>query len=136
MAVAKGTSHHADTVGTLFKSLQDIFNVYFARAGQFDNFGPGWVGDAQGSSRVGSHVGTIDTGKDSDLRIETIIRHVGRNLHEVVVELLSGTVALQAVRLSRWVRVSDRAQAGGGQETLPNQKKIKLPATGPIPPDL
>jgi hypothetical protein len=75
MAVAKGTGHHADTVGSLLKGLQNIFDVHFARARQFDNFGPGWVSETESPGRVGSHISAVDAGEDSNVRIETIIKH-------------------------------------------------------------
>jgi hypothetical protein len=76
MTIADRASHYADAVGPLLKSLQDIFNVYFACARQFDHFGPGWVSDMESPGRVGGHIGTIDASKNGDLRIETIIRHI------------------------------------------------------------
>jgi hypothetical protein len=99
MAVAEGAGYYTDTVGPLLKSLQDVFNVHFARAGQFDHFGPGRVSETESPGRVGGHIGAVDTSEDSNLRIETIIRHIGWNLREAVVGLLSGTVAPQAIRL-------------------------------------
>jgi hypothetical protein len=94
MAVAKGAGYYTNAVGSLLKGFQDIFNVYFARTGQFDNLGPGRVSDTESPSRVSSHVSTIDTGKDSNLRIETIIRHdIDWNLQEAIFGLLSDQVA-------------------------------------------
>jgi hypothetical protein len=75
MAVAEGAGHHTDAVGSLLESLQDVFSVYFARARQFDDFGPSRVGDTESPGRVGSHVSTIDASEDSNLRIETVVRH-------------------------------------------------------------
>jgi hypothetical protein len=75
MTVANRASHYADAVGPLLKSLQDIFNVYFACARQFDHFGPGWVSKTESPGRVGSHISAVDASEDSNVRIETIIKH-------------------------------------------------------------
>jgi hypothetical protein len=77
VAVAERAGYHTNAVGSLLKGLQDIFNVHFARAGQFDKFGPSRVGKTESAGCVSGHIGAVDASKNGDLRIKTIIRHIG-----------------------------------------------------------